>query len=253
MTASWTERVHLLPSSSESTGPSPTDPSPTGPSPTGHPDPWVAVLEFSRSGADRPHLVDEVDTVLDRLGQWDATALWHTDRYAIQLQILATGPEQAVHSALAYHRDAERAVGVAPAAFVRIEVFTAERLEQLRHDGEPSGTLVVPRARHGFVCEEVYAATRMLLAAATAVELVDTLAWFVTAVGGRVEPGPARRSAGMIGIDISLEGDQAHHATAHCFSVAGLILEQALPSVIVDARFAFTRLSEHLPEPNLPA
>ncbi len=203
-------------------------------------DEWITVVEFQ---ADRgePFVVDDVKALMGQLRIWQPSGLWSADRHAIQLKIPAPTAPQALQWALAYYRQAAIAVGLAMTTLVRIEVLTVEEHDRSSHQYDLGAPLEVPALR-GLLCDEVYAATRRLLAATTPGDLDDVLVRFVISVGGRVERGEPRHLPGITEIDLSVEGDQTQHATADAFSVAGLIIDQSLPTLLIDARQALARL-----------
>lgn len=162
----------------------------------------------------------------------------------MQLHIPALGPQQALHWAAAYHRDAALASGVAGAISVRAEILTVEEFEGSLLDYDQPNPAAAPSACASLLCEELYTATRGLVTATTPGQLTDVVAGFVTAVGGRAEPGTPRPEPGLIDVDVSVEGGSAFHARAEAVSVAGLIIEQSLPTLLGDARRAAVRLRQ---------
>lgn len=88
----------------------------------------------------------------------------------------------------------------------------------------------------------MYAATRALLGAVTEADVARAVDDFVVSIGGRVQPGLLRHRDGVTGVDLAGDGGPARHACVDAFSVAGLLLEQALPDLIVDADRALRRL-----------
>jgi hypothetical protein len=206
-------------------------------------DEWIVILEFSPTLGDRACLFDDVEDLVERLREWRPSGLWSPGRYAIQLQVPASAPDRALWLASAYHRQAAQAAGLPLATLSRVEVLTLAELEACwaRVDPGLDAAPLPPDLR----CDELYTATRRLLAATTATELADTVAGFVTAAGGWVEPGPVRHLPGMLDMDATIEAGQTRHAWAESISVAGLLIEELLPVLLTDARRALLRVQGH--------
>jgi hypothetical protein len=208
---------------------------------TGHTERWTALLEFSRTQADPLFRVADLESVMAHLEEWHPTGLWDSDRYAIQLEIPAAAPHLALQWALVHLGDAWRAVGGPTGTLMRVEMSTFAELERAWQEYDVP--LASPDAAAApLLWPEAFAATRRLLAATTRDEIAQTLVAFVTSCGGQVTPGAPSGAAGMVDVDISLDGGRADHATAESISVSGLILECALPAVVADARIALARL-----------
>jgi hypothetical protein len=95
-----------------------------------------------------------------------------------------------------------------------------------------------PAGRVSLVSEELYLITRALLRLTGPGEVVELLVGFVTAVGGSVHFGDFPPTPGMIAIDLSVADAERLYAVAETVSVAGMIFEQSLPSLVEDARLA---------------
>jgi len=201
-------------------------------------DMWVVVAEFTGAGTPNPFVVADLETLIAELAFWRPSGLWSDDRYAVQLQIAAPSHYQALQAALACHRQALRVVGFAPSILHRVEVFKAEELER--------DWAVVEQPENdvgsGVHCPPVYLATRALLAAVTSADVARAVDDFVVAIGARVELGPSRHLDGTTDVDLVGDGGALRHASAEAFSVSGLLLEQALPNLVVDARRALSRV-----------
>ncbi|MDQ1367233.1 MAG: hypothetical protein QOE57_3275 [Acidimicrobiaceae bacterium] len=205
-------------------------------------DEWVVVLEFSPALGCRACLYGDVEALLESLREWRPSGLWSLGRYAVQLHIPASTPHHAVRWALAYHEQAAKAVGLPLADLNRVEVFTLEVLEESWLEADLTTEGVTTRcSSQPLLYDEVYTATRGLLAATTATEVADIVAGFVTAAGGRVEPGPVAHLPGIFDIDMTIEAGRATHAWAEAVSVARLVVEQLLPVLLADARCALLR------------
>jgi hypothetical protein len=160
------------------------------------------------------------------------------------LHIPAQSPDQALRWALIYHEQAARAAGLPPMALLRIEVLTSDEYEKGFEVAEPGVTDIGEKVGRSLFCNELYFATRSLHAATTPAELSDIVTDFVTAFGGRIEPGAAQHRSDALEMDLCVGGERQIHATAETFSVAGLMMEQALPTLLADARFALGRLRQ---------
>jgi hypothetical protein len=190
---------------------------------------WVVVLEFSASRDYGPFDLAVVQALVERLREWHPSGLYDPDRYAIQLHVAADGAES-------MHEQALQAVGVM-ASFTRAEVLTLGEFEATWGDEEVGAThLPRPAAAEALISVEVYEATRSLLSATSAAAVIDVLVRFVLAVGGRVNVGQQQQVPGMVSVDISTSPREQLHAVAERFSVAGLIIERWLPSLLDDAK-----------------
>jgi len=219
----------------------------TGTKPSGD---WIVLLEFASTEGAKPIAADEVQGCIDALREWNPSGLWHPDRYAVQLQVAGPDPYQALGRALACQQRAAATIGLPAAVLVRAEVFTVEELEHSCQD-DCRAAVAAPAPAAALLCHELYDATRGLIAAGTLDELHATLVDFVTAIGGQVMPGSPQCLPGTADVDLSLVVDDAKHAIADSFSVAGLILEYSLPALVSDARVALARLGQ--PEPRVQA
>jgi len=205
-------------------------------------DTWFAVLEFGQSFRSGPIRFEDVHMLVEELAGWHPSAIVSDERYAIQMQISASGHHHVLRAALASHDRAVQEVGFRPLTLLRAEVLSSEEME--RTSGVIQQADIVTASRDGSVthCAEVYAATRSLLAATTEAEVANSVDQFVAAIGARVEPGAPRHLPGTTDVSLKMVGGPARHASAEALSVAGLVLEQSLPSLVVDARRALARL-----------
>ncbi len=207
-------------------------------------DDWVVVIEATTDRTDDSFQFTVIQDLLGRLREWHASGLYNPHRYAIQLHIAATAPYEALRSAVAYHDLAARAVGLTKSSLTRAEVLTLGEFEiGLLLPPAPTST-ASPRARSALISDELYTTTRALLRISTPAEITDLLVRFVTAVGGSVNVGECRPVPGMVSSDISIGDGEALHAVAESVSVAGMIIEQSLPSLVADARLALRQLHE---------
>lgn len=202
------------------------------------PDEWIAILEFAPTDASTRFVVDDTDNLMEHLRDWDPSGLCSPDRYAIQLHLQARDAHEALRSALAYHHQAAEAAGLPPSNLARAELLTADQFDRDCLEDDPvAGPVPTP-----VLCEEMYTATQRLFGATTSAELSDIVTGFVTAIGGTVEHRGAWSGSKTVEFDVSLEGDQSCIATAEAISVAGLIIEQSLPTLVDDARGILSRL-----------
>lgn len=202
---------------------------------------WVVVLEYGTLD-DRRLEIGTIEDLVERLREWHPIALYHSDRYALQLHISAVAADEALRLATAYHEQAARIVG-SFASFTRAEVLTLGELEQSWSSGEttPSETPSLnadrpSRSAEALTSTEVYNATRALLGASTPTEVTEILVHFVLAVGGSVHVGERRPIPAMASVEMSISPGQQLYAVADNVSVAGLILERWLPALMVDAK-----------------
>jgi len=196
---------------------------------------WVVVLEYGTPG-DGQLEIGAVEELVERLREWHPIALYHPDRYALQLHISAIAADEALRMAAAYHEHAARGIG-SRATFTRAEVLTLGELEENwgtgtgdKSSGQPS------KSAEALTSTEVYNATRALLGASTPSAITEILVHFVLAVGGGVNIGERRHAPGLASVEMSIAPGQQLHAVAESFSVAGLIIERWLPALMDDAR-----------------
>jgi hypothetical protein len=202
---------------------------------------WIAVLEFARPDDGRAFLAGDFQELMDRLHRWQSSGLWHPDRYAVHLRLSAGHPDEALEWALAYHGDAARAAGLPLSRLVRVEIMTVSEFERQLDEDDPEDQ-DPPSTSDAWVLDEVYETTRRLLAAATASELSDSIAGFLTAIGATVESGVPGDRPGVIDVDITIAGQELRHACADRLSVTALVIERSLPSLLGDAHRMLARL-----------
>jgi len=204
-------------------------------------DEWVVVIEAT---GDQPIDFGLVQDLLAWLRDWGPSALYHANRYAVQLQVSALAPEEALRCAMVAHAQGAAAVGLGGATVVRAEVLT---MDEVRCGQVSQSEPVSVLSRQRLVCDELYCATRALLRVTTADEVVDLLVRFVVAVGGSVATGEgavASWAAGMVALDIALPEGGALLAVAEPGSAAATGLEACLSLLIGDSRLAVQRLAK---------
>ena len=91
---------------------------------------WIAVLEVTGGDAGVPMDVGALRALLDALADASPRALHDAGRYALQLQVHAATPAEAVFVAVARWHDATRGLGFPEWDVVRAEVMTPEELER---------------------------------------------------------------------------------------------------------------------------
>jgi hypothetical protein len=200
---------------------------------------WVVVLEATTEPDGEKLEFGAVQHLLSRLGDWNATGLYNPDRYAVQLHVPALAPYEAVRCAVAYHRREARAAGLGRCTVARVEVMTlGEFACGVRAPTAEESATAQPASRAGLVSEELYLITRALLRLTGPGQVGELLVGFVTAAGGSVRFGDFFPIPGMIAIDLSVAPGERLYAVAETVSVAGMIFEQSLPSLVDDARLA---------------
>jgi hypothetical protein len=207
-------------------------------------DPWVVVLEFQAASGDQLQPSSVVDLIGD-LRAWKAAGLCSTDRYAVQIEVMADTPSDALHRGMQLHARAAGVAGANRCVLVRCEVMTSAEFDGQLADLGPSAP---PQPCFEAVLpSNVYSATRAMIEATSAAQLSDILVGFVDSVGGEVRQGMPDPPPGHVSIDISLAGDQRSHAVVESFSVGGLIMEHVLPDLLDDARAVLTRIQQPHP------
>ncbi len=194
------------------------------------------VLEY-QPGAPEPSIGSGlVRAVVDDLQAWQPAALVASDRYALQLHVAARGPAEALRQALELHDGAVSHLQGRRPTMARVEVLTAREFESQWE--QP--LLATPAQTSGgqVLSNELYWSTRALLRATTAAELSDVVTGFVTAVGGQIHREAPRALPGQVVFDLSLPDGGAAFAVVERVSVAAMILETCLATLVADARAA---------------
>ncbi|MDQ6613601.1 MAG: hypothetical protein M3083_02265 [Actinomycetota bacterium] len=207
-------------------------------------DDWVVVIEAATDRAYDTFEFGLVQDLLSRLREWHASGLYNPHRYAVQLHIAAVAPYEALRCAVAYHDLAVRAVGLTRSSLTRAEVLTLSEFELGLLVPTTQARTPLPHARNALISDHLYTTTRALLRVSTPAEITGLLVQFVTAVGGSVNVGECRPVPGMVSFDISVAEGEPLHAVAENASVAGMIIEHSLPSLVDDARLALRQLHE---------
>jgi hypothetical protein len=217
-------------------------------------DEWIVVVEGKPEQAGESFDFCLVRDVLRRLREWRPSCVYHPRRYTIQLRIAAAGPSEALRDAVAYHDQAVAAVGLASCSLARAEVLTVDEFETGRDEEPVTSALpgvpgvqagagardgpcapVAPGTRDGLISDVLYRTTRALLRVSTPAEITDLLVGFVTGVGGSVSVGDCHPAEGMVTVPLGGGESEPLHAVAETMSVAGVIIERCLPSLVDDA------------------
>ncbi len=200
-------------------------------------DEYIIVLEYQPRVAEEALDYGKVRAVVEELREWHPTALFSPDRYALQLQVIAWRPTEALRRALDLHERAVHTIGAPLPALARVEVLTGREFDSQWDDPRPG----VVATGEQVLSDEIYWATRALLRAATATELTEILIAFVAKVGGRMAAEPAEPVDELVSIDVALGDEDRLYAVAERCSVSGLILEHSLPTLVADARAVLNR------------
>lgn len=212
---------------------------------------WVIVLEFSPGCANESFALAAMQNLVEWLREWHPAGLFNADRYALQLHLIADDPHRALQDGLALHGAAVRALALPQPCLTRAEILTRTEYDRAWDDQVPTSR-PLSTGSHTLSSNESYWATRAMLNASTATELTEILVRFVISVGGNVCTPAAVNMAGDMAVDLWLgEGDPLY-ATAESVSIAGLMIEQWLPTLVADARSVLVRLQARAGESQLP-
>lgn len=211
---------------------------------------WVAILEFGVHPAEPPFEFDEVAALVEALDDWGSTALYNPFRYAIQVRVNAAEPDLALRLVAAAHRAAVVSGVIRAARLLRAELLTLAEFEDDSDRALALEDMALTRGRSDLVCNEVHDATRALIGAASGEQIDAIVLEFVDSVGGQVTVGIHRPACGEVVIDLGFDHGPSTYAVAEANSVAGLLLETALPPLLEDvarARVRLTRRGEARP------
>ena len=205
---------------------------------------WVALLEFGVHHAEPPFEFDEVAALVEALDEWGSTALYYPSRYAIQVHVDADEPDAAMRLAAAAHRAAVVSGVIRPSRLLRAELLTLAEFEEDAERALALEDAALTRGRSDLVCNEVHDATRALIGAVTSAQVDAIILDFVVSIGGRVVVGGPHAAIGEVVIDLGLDAVPPTYAVADANSVAGLVLETALPTLLEDVAIVRSRLTE---------
>lgn len=201
---------------------------------------WAVVLEFAAPATGVTVDLAEIEDLVSHLADWRPSALFNPGRYAIQLQLFAGDVTGALAAAAYRHSRARDELGLAVWPLVRAEVLTPEELAAglgaLAEAPAVTVEAVAPAIHPASVATTVHQATRALLGIHTAGEVRTILTRFVLNLGGRVAIGDVRPGPATIPLDLSLGAGGGLFAVAEPLSVARMLLEDSLPSLLEDAR-----------------
>ena len=197
---------------------------------------WAVVVECASPGSPPLDLV-VIDRLVEHLARWRATALHSPDRYALQVVVDAEDPLSALNSASEVHENAIRALNMPNWHVVRVEAMTVAELARGREFPSSMPPLLPKRVWE--ICPNfairMYDVGRELIRAGTIAEIHSVLARFVADSGGWiVEAGEGTDS--VLPGDFSLDEELVLRPAAEPMSSSRLLLEEALPTLIADAR-----------------
>ena len=188
--------------------------------------PWVVLLEALSADAS----LEEVERVLARLAAYEPGSLSCPGRCAVQLDIEATGPDDALHLGLQAWREAVATETLVEWDLVRIEVKTAEELaSELQAHRAMSERITSQEA-----LSAAYAATRRLLRVRDASGAAAVVASLTYHLGGEMVAARDGQ-AQAFPLDLSFGTTKPFYAVAQPLSVSRLHLEETLPLVFDDA------------------
>jgi hypothetical protein len=199
---------------------------------------WVVVLEVLAAG-DAGVPPADLERLLDCLAEHYPSALHADDRYALQMVVGATCPDEALGDALHLWRRALHCCDLATRPVVRAEVKTPAELAA-EYEADQGFGFTATEQIDGAATLAAYRAARRLLAASLPAEVTAVLIDFVHDLGGDVVPAETR-SADAIPIDVSLGYGPPVTAVARD-GVARRRLEELLPVLVEDARTTVLRL-----------
>lgn len=207
---------------------------------------WVVLVEAERVDAPSVLTLEHLDRLLELLEEHCPTGLWSPDRYALQIIVPATSPEEALLTGLAEWRSAVARLDLPEWRLVRVEVKTPAELEAEHRasvcDAGPSG----PSSQEAL--RAAYLATRRLVAAKSRREVAEVLAALAMTLGATIVKTDALHPF-TLPLDLSADG-RGVRPIVEPLSLARLDLEEVLPAVMLDAARVL-RLLDSVP-PSVP-
>jgi hypothetical protein len=199
---------------------------------------WIVVLELEAGPGDVVELA-RLDGLLGSLAEFEPSALYSSDRYAVQLVLPVGGPAEAVTMATETVLEAAGRAGL-PDCIVRAQAMTPAELATEIATSEGDLPLLVGDPASGDVLPAVHEATRVLVRATTSRQVIDAVVRLVQRLGGRV--GPAADShPGVFQLGVTLLPGEQLAAFADDGDV-WIRLAEALPGVLEDATAVLERL-----------
>ena len=203
---------------------------------------WAVVIECESPGQPPLDLV-VIDHLVEHLASWRATAIYNPDRYALQVVVDAEGPRTALAAASEVHAKAVRVLEMPQWQTVRAEAMTLAELARSWEVLPPNPPLLPKRVWE--ICPSftirMYEVGRLMLRATSIDELSRVLTRFVYDSGGwTLSPGDAIDKG--LPTDLSLGFGEPIIPAAEPLSSGRLLLEDALPTLIDDARLLADRL-----------
>jgi hypothetical protein len=198
---------------------------------------WVVVLEADSKGTG---IVDfnRVQQLVDGFGG-RAAALYSPDRYAIQVSVQAATAADAIAAAVASWRTSALVYGLPEWPLVRAEVMRPEELDAAVPDVPGD---VAPAPRDPDVASAVLEATRALLRAGSATQVVHVLIRLVHRLGGEVAPARSAPIDMALPVDLGVGYREPLVPLAAKDSDTWDTLLAVLPAVAEDARVAIERI-----------
>jgi hypothetical protein len=210
---------------------------------------WVVVLEAAAPTASIVVDLDAVEELAAIIGDPDVIALYSPDRYALQFEVEAPTPGAALEAGERRWRQAVSSLQALSWPLVRVEVLPPEELEAV--DADALTDLPMFLRTGDEVPAAVLEATRGILRARTAGQIVQLLIRLVHRLGGHVR-SPEDAGPDAVPVDLSFGLRPPLVPVAERLSLARLRLEEVLPGVVDDARTAIERLDELAVRPAAP-
>ncbi len=190
-----------------------------------------------------------IDRLVEHLAPWRATAIYNPDRYALQVVVDGDGPQSALAAASLAHAEAVRTLGIPQWQTIRVEAMTLAELARSWEVLPPNPPLLPKRVWE--ICPSftirMYEVGRLMVRATSVDELSRVLARFVYESGGwTLSPGDAMDK--RLPIDLSLGVGEPLLPAAEPLSSGRLLLEDALPTLVDDARVLADRLRRLAPD-----
>jgi len=208
---------------------------------------WVVLIEAER--VDGPDILslEHLDRLLEMLEEQSPTGLWSPDRYALQLIVAASSPEEALAEGLAQWRYAVERLELAGWRLVRAELKTPAELEAEHRAAVSDPAPAVPSSQDALVA--AYVATRQLVAAKSRRDVAEVLATLAMSLGATLVNSDALHPFALP-LDLSTNDGRPVRPVIDPMSVARLELEEVLPAVMLDAARVL-RLLDSVPPDNM--
>lgn len=194
---------------------------------------WVVLVEAEREAAATVLAVEQLEHLLELLGDHSPSGLWSVDRYALQFVLEAPSPEAALITGLGQWREASARAGLAAWSLVRVELKTPAELEAEHRaaatdDGPGNGAPTSDEALRA-----AYLATRRLLYCGSREEAAAIVSDLARRLGATLVDAGGDPSA--LPLDLSLGTGRPRLPVADEISMTRLDLEEVLPTAMLDA------------------